>query len=152
MIIQSTRLGKLEVQPEAILNFPLGLPGFLDEKQFVLLPYDEASPFAYLQSVGEPNLTFIIVDPFFFFDDYAFSLDEQVIADLQISEKKSPHIFNIVTIPEKAEAMTANLLAPIVINPDKHLAQQIVLEKTSFTTRHRLFPNGFSKSDAKGGR
>lgn len=152
MIIKSTRLGQLEANLEDILEFPNGLPGFLDEKKFILVPAEENSPFAFLQSVTEANLTFLIVDPFALFQDYEFILDEEAITDLQLSELNKPQIFNIVTIPEKAEEMTANLLAPVIINPHKRLAKQIVLDKGDYTTRHRLFPNGFNKLEAKGGR
>lgn len=152
MIIKSTRLGNLEIDSQDIIQFPKGLPGFNDEKKFVILPCETEGPFAYMQSVNEPNLTFLLVEPFGFFKDYEFALDEEAIGDLQLSTDHPPRIFNIVTVPDQAEAMTANLLAPLIINPSKRLAQQIVLEKVAYTTRHRLFPNGFPKVEAKGGR
>lgn len=152
MIIKSTRLGQLEIEDNEIIVFPKGLPGFTHEKQFVILPCEVNSPFAFMQSVIEPDLTFLIVEPFSFFKDYEFSLDEQVLEALQLSDDNRPQIFNIVTVPERTEDMTANLLAPVIINPLGRLAQQIVLEKTPYTTRHRLFPNGFPKMESKGGR
>ena len=36
--------------------------------------------------------------------------------------------------------MTTNLLAPVVINRHSREARQVVLEKTQYTTKHRLFP------------
>lgn len=148
MIIQSTRLGTLEVNPEEIIQFPNGLPGFIDEKQFVLIPCETKS-FAFLQSISEPNLTFLVVDPFSFFSDYEFVLDDQVVTVLGLSEQSPPQILNIVTVPEKAEDMTANLLAPIIYNPEKRLAQQIILEKVPFTIRQRLFPQGLPSQGGK---
>lgn len=152
MIIESTRLGELEVEQDKIINFPRGIPGFSEEKEFVLLPYDNNSPFMFLQSVSEPNLTFLTVDPFCFFKDYEFKLDDQVVEYLELSTEQPPYILNIITVPEKAEEMTANLLAPIIINHSRRMGQQIVLEKSPFTTRHSLFPNGFPKPGPQGGR
>ena len=36
--------------------------------------------------------------------------------------------------------MTANLMAPIVLNTANMQARQLVLDKSKYTTKHRLFP------------
>lgn len=152
MIIESTRLGKLEVSQEDIIHFSKGIPGFPGEREFALLPCEPNSPFAFMQSVIEPNLTFLVVEPFAFFVEYEFSLEEEIVTDLKLTEDNPPYIFNIVTIPEKSDEMTANLLAPIVLNLRSRSAQQIVLEKSLYHTRHRLFPEGIPNLENKGGR
>ncbi len=150
LVIESTRFGTLDIDDRDILNFPAGLPGFGAEKAFAFLPYGPDSPFAFLQSVAEPNLTFLIVEPFPFFPDYQFVLPDDIEKALGLSKKNLPQTFVIVTVPEKLEEMTANLLAPIVVNPGKRTAVQIVLEKAPYATRHRLFPQGFPVKNAKG--
>ncbi len=152
MIIESTRLGKLEADPAEFVIFSHGLPGFKDEQKFVFLPCAPDSPFFFMQSVADPNLTFLLVEPFAVFKDYEFSLDKSVVAELELSDEQPPQIFNIVTAAEQLEEMTANLLAPVVVNPVRRVAQQIVLEKVAYTTRHRLFPDGLPRTDHKGGR
>lgn len=150
MVIQSARFGSLDIDDRDILNFPQGLPGFSDEKAFAFLPYGPESPFAFLQSVAEPNLTFLIAEPFAFFPDYQFDLPEQTAKTIGISKKLPPQVFAIVTVPEKLEEMTVNLLAPIAVNPQRRLAAQIVLDKAPYTTRQRLFPNGFPQKTGEG--
>ena len=50
-------------------------------------------------------------------------------------------VCSLITIPPTGiPDMTTNLLAPIVINRANMKAKQVVLEKTSYTTKHRLFP------------
>ncbi len=139
MLIESTRLGNMDVPEDRIMNFPQGMPGFPDEKIFAFLPYEAESPFAFLQSASEPNLTFLLVEPFTFFQDYDFKVDDEIVDQLGISLENPPQVFNVVSIREKTEEMTANLLAPVLINWRDQKAMQIVLEKTSYTTRHRLF-------------
>lgn len=151
MIVQSTRLGQLNVNTEDILRFSQGLPGFPEEKSFILVGKTD-SPFTFLQSGQNPDLTFVIVDPFAFFHDYEFTIDDATEVELQLSEECPPHIYNIVTIPKKTEEMTANLLAPVIVNSKKRLAKQIVLEKVAYTTRHRLFPTGFPQKTDEGGK
>ena len=150
MLIQSTRFGEINVSEETIFKFLHGLPGFPEEKEFALLPYQPDSPFNFMQSLQDPDLAFMVVEPFLFFREYTFELEDQAAAELGISEQNPPQIFTIVTIPESVEAMTANLLAPVVINNRDRTALQIVLDGRNYTTRHRLFPNGFPKAQEGG--
>lgn len=139
MLIYSTQLGDMDVPEDKIINFPNGLPGFPEEKTFAFCPYQVDSPFAYLQSVVEPKLTFLTVDPFAFFKDYEFELNDPIAQEIELTPSHLPHIITIVSIPANTEEMTTNLLAPIVINAHNNKGMQIILEKTTYTTRHRLF-------------
>lgn len=152
MQIKSTRFGPIEIADNELIRFPHALPGFPGEKTFAFLPYQPESPFAFLQSVTEPDLTFVIVEPFAFFKEYSFNLDDTVATELGLSDENTPKIFNIVRIPEKIDEMTANLLAPIIVNWNNRKAIQIVLEKSPYTVRHRLFPQGLPDQTAKGGK
>lgn len=150
MIIQSTRFGEVEVSDEMIIEFPHGLPGFLKEKSFAFLPYQQDSPFAFLQSTGDPDLTFLIVDPFTFFLDYDFEIGDDTAGSLGLAEENMPQIFNIVSMREKVEDMTVNLVAPVIINWRDLKAMQIVLENTEYKVRHNLFPVGSQAAEEKG--
>jgi len=150
MLIHSTQLGDIEVDEKKLIAFPHGLPGFPNEKSFVLLPYQAESPFGYLQSVAEPKLTFLVVDPFAFFKDYEFQLHDDMIQELELVTPDIAQVFNIVSVPGKAEDMTTNLLAPIVLNTQTNKAVQVILERTSYTTRHRLFAKGAAQPQTGG--
>ena len=150
MVVESVTLGQVEVSDEKILHFNSGVPGFPDEKAFAFLPYETGSPFAFLQSTASPYLIFLVVDPFAFFQDYQFDLSDDLAREMEISLDSPPYVFNIVTIKDKLEAMTANLLAPVVVNWKNREAMQVVLEKSPYTTSHRLFPNGFPEQTGKG--
>ncbi|BBB91694.1 MAG TPA: flagellar assembly protein FliW [Methylomusa anaerophila] len=139
MIINSTRLGEIEISEREVINFPEGLPGFPQEKAFALLPYKSESPFFFLQSLTDPDLTFLLAEPFSFFPNYEFEIDDQTIANLELSDKNTPEVYVIITFPAKVENMTANLLAPLVITRQSRKGKQIVLERTEYTTRHKLF-------------
>lgn len=152
MIIQSARFGELDIAETDIINFPHGIPGFPDEKSFVAVINDPDSPFSFLQSTTEAYLTFLLADPFTFFKDYEFVSDDAVDQELGISAEQPPQVFVIATVKEKMEDMTVNLLAPIVINSQKCIGRQIVLEKTAYGTRHPLFPDGLIQQAAQGGR
>ncbi len=152
MKIKSTRFGELDIPAAAVLSFPHGLPGFNDEKEFAFIPYQADSPFAFLQSMINPDLTLMVVEPFTFFPDYKFEIDDQTLGEFGLADDNPPQVFNVVRIPEQLAEMTANLLAPVLINWRDRRAGQIVLEKTGYTVRHRLFPRGLPKANDQGGR
>ena len=151
MNIQSTRFGEIEIDENEIITFSHGLPGFPNEKKFVSIVRDSESPFSFLQSATEANLTFLLANPFAFFKDYEFELEDEVAKELGVSLEKPPQIFIIATMREKLEDMTVNLLAPVVINGQDGVGRQIVLEKSVYTTRHKLFPAGLPQQTLQGG-
>ncbi|MBS4162254.1 flagellar assembly protein FliW, partial [Klebsiella pneumoniae] len=67
MIIQTKYHGDTQIQEEQMILFANGLPGFSDEKKFVILPLSEDSPFVVLQSAETAELAFIVASPFVFF-------------------------------------------------------------------------------------
>jgi flagellar assembly factor FliW len=132
--------GEIEINENDIFHFEHGIPGFLDEKQFVLLPIED-SAFVILQSVKTPELGFAMIDPFIYFKDYNFELDDQSVVQLQLSSEKEVAVYVILTVADPFEQTTANLQAPIVLNYEKKLGKQVVLTSTPYKTKHRLFPN-----------
>ena len=139
--INTARFGQIEIQEEKIITFFAGIPAFEEEKEFVIIPYDEESPFVFLQSVQTSELAFLMTSPFIFFPEYQFELDDDSIAVLGIEKEEDLLIYALLTLPGKdIKQMTANLLAPIVINQQNHQAKQIILEKSEYKTKHLLFP------------
>ena len=50
-------------------------------------------------------------------------------------------VYTLLTIPGgRVQDMTANLMAPVLINAQNMQAVQLVLDKSRYTTKHRLFP------------
>lgn len=152
MKIESTRLGQLEVAEEQLFSFPHGIPGFPDEKTFAYVLHDAESPFCFLQSTIEANLTFLLVDPFAFLKDYEFVLEDEVAKELDLSLENLPQVFLIANAKERLADMTVNLLAPIVINGVNRTGRQVILDKPEYSIRHKLFPDGLLKEAVKGGR
>lgn len=139
MEISSTRFGELTVEREKVIRFEHGLPGFEEEDAFVIVPYEEESPFVFLQSTRTPELAFLLTNPFLFYPEYAFELDDEMLAELEIEDERDVLVYGIVTVPNGCvPEMTVNLLAPIVVNICRQTARQIVLDKSSYQTKHRL--------------
>lgn len=126
------------------ITFNEGIPAFEEYKNYqIQLNEDIENPFHTLQSLEEPELSFVIIDPFIFKDDYDFKLTESTLEKLDISQERDVAVYTIVNIQDDDyNNMTANLLAPIIINTTKKLAKQIILNDTDYSTKHRLIGSG----------
>ncbi|MBQ1511362.1 MAG: flagellar assembly protein FliW [Selenomonadaceae bacterium] len=139
--VNTVRFGEIEVDESKVVHFPQGIPAFEEEHEFLIVPYDEASPYVFLQSIATPDLAFLMTIPFVFFSDYEFEIDDESLARLGITRQEDLLIYVILTLPGgKVQDMTANLMAPIVINTANMQARQVVLDKSRYNTKHRLFP------------
>ncbi len=146
--VKTSRFGELEIDEKRIVHFKDGIPAFEEEHEFVILPYDEESPYYFMQSLKTPDLAFLLTVPFLFFPNYTFEVDDDSIKELDIKEQDKISYYALITIPNYSiRYMTANLLAPIILNTDNMQAKQLVLEKTNYTTKERLFPD--QKKEAK---
>ncbi len=142
MKIQTYRFGELNIDETKIVKFKNGIPAFEAETEFVILPYEDDSPYYFMQSIKTPELAFILTIPFLFFPDYQIEIDDATVSELEIKNQENVTLYSILTIPNgSVRYMTANLLAPIVLNTENMHAKQIVMDKTNYKTKHRLFPD-----------
>lgn len=136
--------GEIDIQAADIIRFEQGVPGFFDEKQFVLLPLDD-TPFVILQSVQTPALGFVMIEPFSYFPTYEIELDDATCEQLSLKAEKDVAVYVILTVAEPFDDTTANLQAPVVINVRERLGKQVILTNTLYKTKHRLFPEKVAK-------
>jgi len=139
--VNTLRFGEVEVAEDKVVHFADGIPAFEDEHEFVIVPYDEESPYVFLQSLTTPDLAFLMTVPFIFFPEYEFELDDENQNKLELTRQEDMLIYTLLTINGgKVKDMTANLMAPVVVNTANMQARQVVLDRSSYTTKHRLFP------------
>lgn len=128
MLINTKFLGEVEIKESEILTFEYGLPGFPDQHNFILLAIDAELPLALLQSTEEASLGFVLAFPFAFKQDYVFELSEEDKEDLQIEKEEDVLTYSIVTLKETFKDSTINLMAPVIVNINKKVGKQIVLQ------------------------
>src|SRR5699024_1094782 len=108
MKIGTKYIGEIELEQEHIIEFQTGLPGFLDEKRFVLLNIPGNTVFQTLQSVKTPNLAFVVTDPYFIYQDYTFELDDNMIAYLKLETEREVKVLSIITLKKPFKARKHN--------------------------------------------
>jgi flagellar assembly factor FliW len=115
------------------------LPGFPGLRDFVLVPGDSAGLLFWLQSVAPDGPRFLAVPARPFFPDYAPALPRAACAELGLDDPADGELYCLVTVPDgDVAAATANLRAPLVVNPASSRARQIVLTDGAHPIRRPL--------------
>lgn len=135
MIIQTKYLGEIKVDKEKVIYFEEGLPGFVEETQFVLLHLPGNEVFQTLQSIHSPHLAFIVTSPYHFYDSYELKLDEALIRKLKIKKEEEVAIYTIVTLKDPFHTSTVNIKAPLIINLTNRLGKQYILNDETYSTK-----------------
>ena len=127
----------LETAQDNILDFVSPILGFDDETSFTLSPLEETGTLWALSSTRTPELTFVLAPPEPFFPDYAPAIDEVTLAALD-ADGVDLTLLVILSVSGSIRTATANLLAPIVVAPNRHRGMQVVLSDDTFALRAPL--------------
>lgn len=141
-MIQTKYHGEIEINQRDAIQFEKGIPGFLDEKKFIILPFSNNQVYFIMQSVNNPNIAFVIASPFYFSPNYEFQLEDAVVEELGLKTDKDVQVYTILSIQEPFEKSTANLMAPIIINSANQKAKQVILNSNIYQTKHPIFQKG----------
>lgn len=136
----SVRFGTFDVADRSILRFQAGILGFPESQRYVVLDHDTEAPFKWLQSLDEPGLAFVILDPAIFSADYHVSVPADILTEMNNGKEEDLALAVILTIPSDDPAqITANLRGPLVMSHKTRLGTQLVLSE-EYPTRYPLFP------------
>jgi flagellar assembly factor FliW len=151
MKIKSSQLGEIEIDETRVINFPGGIPGFENDREYSIFPIDGDGPFYYMHALKNPDLCLVLAVPFAFFPDYELELSADSLEILGIENKEQElAIFAVLTIPRDFREATANLLAPIIVNPATRKGLQHVAGNTRYQTKHPIFPRQQKAISAQG--
>jgi flagellar assembly factor FliW len=115
------------------------LPGFPGHRDYVLVAADAGGLLYWLQSVAPGGPRFVAVPASPYFADYAPVLPGAACAELGLTDAVNAHVYCLVTVPDgDVASATANLRAPVVVNPSTHLARQVVLADGAHPIRRPL--------------
>ena len=139
MKIQSKAYGTVEVDESDIITFEQGLIGLEQYGQYAILNNRKTETLAWLQSLEEEHLAFVIIQPQFFKPDYKPEIRVSELAKLDIDDPADLIVFAIVVVPEDVTKMTANLKAPVIINTKNRKAKQLVLNDDKYLIKEPVF-------------
>lgn len=115
------------------------VPGFPAYRDYVLVAADATGTLRWLQSVDPQGPRFLVVPPAPFVPGYAPRLPAAALTELGLATAEDAELHCLVTIPDgDVRSATANLRAPLVLNPTTGRARQVVLADGGHPIRHPL--------------
>ena len=121
-----------------IITFKSGIPGFEENKQFVIVSIPEYAPFEWLVCIDGSKLRFAIINPLLFEPKYDPKIIKEQLDDLEVETPDDLLMYVIVTIRENPLESTANLVGPIILNRRKKTGKQIIIDDDRYTTREPI--------------
>jgi len=149
VIVETKRFGNIDIEEKDIIIIVGGVLGFEGIQKFVLLDHDAETPFKWLQAVDNPELAFVVMEPFIFCPDYQFELSDNDIKEIGLSKPEEAVVLTILVVPEDPKKMSANIKAPIIINQTNKKGKQIVLNNDAYPIKYYLF---HEEKKSQGGR
>lgn len=130
---ESRRVGTIEASESDVVTFE-PLPGFPGRSRFVIMEHDaKRSQMAWLVSVEDPDLAFVVATPWAFFPQYDPPVQREQLAALGTEDLENVEILSIVSLSGKT--IFLNLAAPLVINAATRRGLQVVSDDPRYTTR-----------------
>jgi flagellar assembly factor FliW len=136
LTIESSRFGRVEIDPKVVIEFPEGLIG-LGGSRYALLANDPDSPFVWLQSLEDPGLALPVTNPHRFFADFAVEVIDEDAERLGVNATAALDVYVTVRAAPVLEDFTANLKAPILVR--EGYAYQVINQAPGCALRAPLF-------------
>ncbi|WP_028451810.1 flagellar assembly protein FliW [Chitinilyticum aquatile] len=112
-----TPFGNIEIDPDTIIEFPQGLPGFEDCHRFKLLHEEAANPTVHwLQSLDQADVSFSIVEASRLGLSYQVKLDDDECALIDLQSADEALLLLILARDDASEKIKALTQAPLVLN------------------------------------
>ncbi|MBY0163238.1 flagellar assembly protein FliW [Paenibacillus lautus] len=119
------------------VSFEGSILGFEKLNEFELEVIKDTS-FLYLKSLEQPDIAFLTTSPFEWYTDYSLVLDERIKNKLLLEDPEGTLVLCIVTLQDSLDTSTINLVAPLIVNVEKRLGNQHVLQKVGYQAKSPL--------------
>ncbi len=127
MLLKTRLFGEVRVKDEEVIHFTKPILGFDDCRQYLLMENESIFPTFWLQSINDPNLAFPVVSPFSVDDNYTINLQNLDLDDMNLNSLDEALVLTLMVVPQTLSSIRTNLRAPIIYNPEKRIAKQLIL-------------------------
>lgn len=149
--VETKYFGIMPYCQESVFEFPFGLPGFEDEKRFVLIELPDHAPLVFLQSLAQTALCFLALPILAVDREYRLAIAPEDLAALGLDTGPQPQlgtevlVLALLSLHDKFPA-TANLMAPIVIHLGSRRAIQAIRRDSFYSHQHSIEPRAAEQS------
>jgi flagellar assembly factor FliW len=136
-------MNPVETEPSAPpevcgVRLPMGLLGFEQMKDYLLISNSGEEPFRWLQVKDNPALAFVVIEPFLVAPDYHPDIPQPDVEFLGLASPEDALLYNIVTL-HGADRATVNLKGPVVFNRNSLIGKQVVIANAGeYSIQHPL--------------
>jgi flagellar assembly factor FliW len=127
MLLKTRLFGEINVKDEEVINFTKPILGFDDCRQYLLMENESVFPTFWLQSINDPNLAFPVISPFSVDENYSIDLEALDLDDIRLKSIDDALVLTLMVVPQTISSIRTNLRAPIIYNPEKKVAKQLIL-------------------------
>ncbi len=142
MIAETKYFGKIDIEEEKIIEFPMGIIGFENLRKFALIfdvDKEERPAISWLQSLEEPLMALPVINPADIKVDYSPIIEDELTKRIGDPADEDLLIFVTMSIPTDLTKMTANLKAPIIINTKNRQAMQVIVENDDYQIKYNVY-------------
>ena len=141
--LETKYFGTLPYSEGAVFHFPHGIPGFEEEKRFVLIEVAERAPLVFLQSMARADLCFTAFPIQVVDRQYPLAIAPEDLEDLELGPGRQPALGIDVTVLaliswHGQSRVTANLMAPVVLNLKTRRGLQAIRRDARYSHEHPL--------------
>jgi flagellar assembly factor FliW len=135
--------GSVEYRDCDVIHFPSGLPAFESESQFLALEPPASAPLVFLQSLHQERLCFLALPVLSIDAHYELAISADDLCFLGLDADRQPRIgtevrcLAVVAVTENGH-ISANLLAPVVINPATGQGLQAIRSDSTYSHQHAV--------------
>lgn len=142
VMVKSLYFGEFRRDPASEIRLPFGLPGFETERVILAIEIPEQRPLVYLHSVLNPELCFLSMPAGVIVPHFEFTLCEEERAALGFTEHEplvpGRNLLVLALLFPVEGSLQVNLAAPLLVNIEKMIGVQCVLESAPEHTHMRL--------------
>jgi flagellar assembly factor FliW len=111
---ESIRFGTVEIEPEDVIEFPLGLIG-LGGLRYALIDRNPGTGFLWLHEIDNPALALPVISPAQFFSDFSLEIAPEDQEHIGIDSAVGAQLYVTVRATPNPLDITANLRAPLMV-------------------------------------
>ncbi len=142
MVVKTKFFGEVKIDDAKILDFPNGIIGFENFKQFAII-YDvedeSENKISWLQSVEEPALALPVVDPLAIVAEYSPMIEDELLKPLGNPADEDLLCLLVMTVPSDMTKVTANLKAPVIINSKTNKGVQLIVDNADYPVKFNVY-------------
>lgn len=132
---QTRYFGEVEYGSGSVVEFCDGLPGFEDERRFILIEWPDLKPLVFVQSLATPGLCFPTLSVVSLDPDYRLEIEAADRAALGLASEPAigREVACLAILNIRETETVANLAAPLVIDLKSRRAIQAVVGGSSYS-------------------